>query len=157
MSRKKLLSNKEKLLCKRISELREEKFPTQTVFADLIKVEPNYVSQIEAEKKVPSKRLLEKMAEVFNVSLKRLQTGKGPAQPLLDTSSEQNARILTSEQKANIVRNTPKNLKEDSMFWEKIVDRLTRTNERLENRVEALTDELNEARLPRKTKKKGKG
>lgn len=66
-----------KLIGNRIKEIRLDNKFNQNVFADMLGVDPSYISMLESHKKTPSPMLVKSICSNFMVKEEWLTTGKG--------------------------------------------------------------------------------
>jgi len=95
-------------LSDRIKEVRQDNNMSQKEFADVIGVNPSYISQIEKNRKFPSDRLIKTICSNFVVKEKWLKTGEGDKHKTLSDikpiTLEQLERLVKHfEEKHNLV------------------------------------------------------
>lgn len=67
-----MITKSDKKLGKRIKKFRREKKLTQEQLADRVRVTPKYVQYLESAKRIPSLKLLYKIAHALNIKVKDL-------------------------------------------------------------------------------------
>lgn len=67
-----MITENDKRLGKRIKQLRKKGKLTQEQLAEMVKVTPKYIQYIESAKRIPSLKLLYRIAKALNIKTKEL-------------------------------------------------------------------------------------
>lgn len=86
----------------RIGMILEKNSCKKVVFAERLKIDQSYVSQLVSGKRSPSERLIESICREFNVNRAWLETGEG--EMLAETQSRTLDRIAARYGKSDILR-----------------------------------------------------